>query len=449
MAGKTVTVAYEQAHECREGCACESPYIDRVRAALADLGSADPEGDIAKSSRYVRGARKAGLEPNQAAAMILAMSRQDPASYVPRHRFEDFAGESGDDYLTTQRKAYDYWMSVGNQPGMLQSMTPDEHLQSAVRAETEAARDDQEAMRLEAAGSTRSAHVARLNAAKYRGFALAHRELMGRKRLMPVGASETAAHDYEAVDSRGRRVFGPTKDYQEAKLHASRAGGVVRFTMGASEARDGKLEDKEAIADHLRAEGHGDDYIRTAIGDEAFAAWQKARGGASDCVGIHTHAPVLAQERVSYHDRQKLPATAFALRRRRALLLTDKHGKVTAGHVKAAAARLSMMQREGHVTRAEREEAHAAIVRAGKKVGIDVSEAGECPAWYAAMEDERPELSPFDGKMHWHRSDGGDYYADAGPHGRVWVRQREQDKRRGVLRWFATVQKVEVAQGEV
>ncbi|MDE2022150.1 MAG: JAB domain-containing protein, partial [Patescibacteria group bacterium] len=49
----------------------------------------------------------------------------------------------------------------------------------------------------------------------------------------------------------------------------------------------------------------------------------------------------------------------------------------------------------------------------------------------------------------WHRSDGGDYYADAGPHGRVWVRQREQDKRRGVLRWFATVQKVEVAQGEV
>ena len=33
-----------------------------------------------------------------------------------------------------------------------------------------------------------------------------------------------AAHEYIAVDSRGKKVFGPTDDFREATLHAKRAG---------------------------------------------------------------------------------------------------------------------------------------------------------------------------------------------------------------------------------
>ena len=46
-----------------------------------------------------------------------------------------------------------------------------------------------------------------------------------------MGVSETV-RDYVAVDTRGRQVFGPTKDYGEAKRQADRAGGVVKFTSG-------------------------------------------------------------------------------------------------------------------------------------------------------------------------------------------------------------------------
>lgn len=47
--------------------------------------------------------------------------------------------------------------------------------------------------------------------------------------------SESQAEEYVAVDSRGRRVFGPTKNYEQAKMHAERTGGVVKFEMGASD----------------------------------------------------------------------------------------------------------------------------------------------------------------------------------------------------------------------
>lgn len=43
------------------------------------------------------------------------------------------------------------------------------------------------------------------------------------------------ARDYVAVDSRGKQVFGPTKDYGAARKHADESGGVVHFVMGASD----------------------------------------------------------------------------------------------------------------------------------------------------------------------------------------------------------------------
>lgn len=44
-----------------------------------------------------------------------------------------------------------------------------------------------------------------------------------------------AAQDYVAVDSGDRIVFGPTTDYREARLHADRVGGVVKFAVAAAE----------------------------------------------------------------------------------------------------------------------------------------------------------------------------------------------------------------------
>ena len=140
--GKPITIAYEPEHACEEGCNCakDSGYVDLVQQSLAELGSDDPAGDIARNAKYVRGAKRAELEPKQAAAMILAMSRPDEG-YQPRYRYEDVA---------------------------------------------------------------------------------------------------EAAHEYIAVDSRGKKVFGPTDDFREATLHAKRAGGVVKFEMAREEsaARD-------------------------------------------------------------------------------------------------------------------------------------------------------------------------------------------------------------------
>ena len=53
--------------------------------------------------------------------------------------------------------------------------------------------------------------------------------------LREPGAGESSASEYVAVDHRGKKVFGPTRDYGEAKMHADRSGGVVRFEMAREE----------------------------------------------------------------------------------------------------------------------------------------------------------------------------------------------------------------------
>ena len=69
---------------------------------------------------------------------------------------------------------------------------------------------------------------------------------------------------------------------------------------------------------------------------------------------------------LSYRHRQALPSSSFALPARRALPLED------AAHVRAAAARLSMMRHNGHVTRGEYLSAHRRIVAAGRRFGVHV-----------------------------------------------------------------------------
>jgi hypothetical protein len=115
------------------------------------------------------------------------------------------------EYAAQERRGYEYWMRIGSQPGLLNSMTAAEHRKEAARGEMEAAKDEAEAKRLEArarseraragrlrgsareaafyaaASWDRAAHAARLNAAKYMAHAMAHREMMGRRYLMEMG----------------------------------------------------------------------------------------------------------------------------------------------------------------------------------------------------------------------------------------------------------------------
>jgi hypothetical protein len=77
------------------------------------------------------------------------------------------------------------------------------------------------------------------------------------------------------------------------------------------------------------------------------------------------------EDHLTSAQRKKLPARDFALPSKRALPIQNR------AHVRAAAARLSMMKHEGHITQAEYDQAHARIVRRGKKLGVKVSAAHE------------------------------------------------------------------------
>lgn len=84
-----------------------------------------------------------------------------------------------------------------------------------------------------------------------------------------------SVRDYVPVDSRGRPLSGPTKDYGEAKRQADRAGGIVKFTPETRESpylpdavrrrklgRDKRLPFKQAavseLADELALDTAGD-----------------------------------------------------------------------------------------------------------------------------------------------------------------------------------------------
>jgi hypothetical protein len=69
------------------------------------------------------------------------------------------------------------------------------------------------------------------------------RELAERVAAARNASTSAGGHrvsDYIAVDTRGRQVFGPTKDYGEAKRWADQAGGVVKFETGRPPAMEAK-----------------------------------------------------------------------------------------------------------------------------------------------------------------------------------------------------------------
>jgi DNA repair protein RadC len=232
-----------------------------------------------------------------------------------------------------------------------------------------------------------------------------------------------------------------------------------KFSDLAGEPDDPKFKEyKAAVARQLVAIGAADSIIegfgllqrhrRTLLvqyeagtSPEETAKYIRAReemtGALEDAAAREPSAPQRfsagASEHVSYADRQKLPARAFALPERRALLLTDAHGKVDEGHVKAAAGRLSMMRRLRHVTPSEYQEALRRIRRAGRQVGVQVAEGGDCPGWYIASEPS------YAGRIHWHR-DGEAYVTSDGPGARV------QRRSSGSSKWVVVVGGQDVGQ---
>jgi hypothetical protein len=268
-----------------------------------------------------------------------------------------------------------------------------------------------------------------------------------RKLAEHVCASEpSSANEYVATNSRGDVVFGPTDDYKLAKMHADRAGGVVRFWFVAREVSAASdFNSRSAAIAAARSQGwthvrvidsNREELFRPSKGydgwDKTDMWYEKGRwhiGGPSSVTKVDflpydaspradLHRPAV-REHVSYADRKKLKSSAFALPARRALLLTDKHGNVDAEHVRAAAARLSMMRNLGHVTRSEYAQAHRRIQQAGRKVGVDVSDPGPCPDWYA---DSEPALAV--------------------------VERRRPDRRNGQLPWVVTVGRQQVVQAD-
>jgi hypothetical protein len=358
MAKNDVVIAYEE-HECKEGCGCDATYVDLVQGALADLGSDDPAGDVARHAKYVRGAQKAKLEPKQAAAMILAMSRPDEG-YQPRYRFEDVA--------------------------------------------------------------------------------------------------ESAAHEYIAVDSRGKKVFGPTRDYGEAKLHADRSGGTVKFEMSASE--DGAAEKSVLYWRHENGQWYGSPHRAPYARGDWFANVFQELGGkwvALAKTDVERELP----ENVGSFPSEKTAKLGsekayleFLLKNPEYLPLTSAVPPSSSGLQSGSRVTIETPLRpagyggSGHPKLGY-------VVKLGKRGALVATADGE--EWYPidrltpdgyVSPDYAREL-PYEKPIRFHRGKReGTYTANAGHLGTMTCSQRPPNRRANppVLPWVVMIKKVEIVQ---
>jgi hypothetical protein len=233
-------------------------------------------------------------------------------------------------------------------------------------------------------------------------------------------AMETEASEYVAVDSRGRKVFGPSKDYEQAKRHAAQAGGVVHFVMGASES---------------------------------------CACGASDCVGVHTHgAPPRGTAVVAASEpgrRVDIPVTVdgryYVARYKSDRRRNDWSWEIEAGgYVIASVHNKGMgwawapfeLSGEQHYRQlgispdASPEEAIIAAVRASQTAVVAAE--GEGTPHYRELDLAPPPapLEPYTKELRWHRDPALDstYHAES-PLGRFTVAKRTPDRRHDVLPW--------------
>lgn len=85
-----------------------------------------------------------------------------------------------------------------------------------------------------------------------------------------AAAESRQVRDYIAVDNRGKRIAGPSKDYDAMKRDADRAGGYVQFSMGVSEtartrgAHGGR---------RWRSQSPGAQYAENQLNSDHFRDW--------------------------------------------------------------------------------------------------------------------------------------------------------------------------------
>jgi RadC-like JAB domain len=348
MAKELQPVAMEPDHsacEACETCGGISAYVEQVTSALRDLGDPSPEDTVARSTKLVRGARKSGMSPANAAGLLLAMSGRDPTSYTPRYRLE-----------------------------------------------------------------------------------------------------ETCVEEYSAYTADGKRVIaGPYKYYEEARLQAQKQGGIVKWADGASEpAINGGASEAPTYRQTSLPPGHekwerGFDYFpewklkrqhQSYAGQQWEEDWQVARGSSKWTWGVKQN-----------------DATSWSV------FAIDRHGhqyhvafagnEADAKHAAAIAdARSSPGAAEPGAPQAQDDKFESCV----QHVKTESSDANPWAVCHATLGRE-PE--PYTRKnLNWHRDANGNYYNDDTDYGKISVRSRDQDKRAGVLRWYAVVKKIEVAQGE-
>lgn len=138
-------------------------------------------------------------------------------------------------YGAKENTAFESWMRTGSQPGLMRSMSAGEHRREADRAERQAVAEENTATDYDAQGAAHNAHAARLNAAKYAGYARAHRELMGRKRLMVRGMTSRVTGSRGGGAANFRRFERATlpRDFREDRELRRLARLRCFETMGA------------------------------------------------------------------------------------------------------------------------------------------------------------------------------------------------------------------------
>jgi hypothetical protein len=86
--------------------------------------------------------------------------------------------------------------------------------------------------------------------------------------------AEEMARDYIAVDTRGHTVWGPGKDYSEAKRHAEQSGGVVKWVSGAQESSQSGTGYELNRAAQREFSGEANASLRKLI-REKYEEWQR------------------------------------------------------------------------------------------------------------------------------------------------------------------------------
>lgn len=177
-------------------------------------------------------------------------------------------------------------------------------------------------------------------------------ETAERARYVLYGVDDT----FDSFGSRGLDRFVKLNEFEQtdpelaAALRGLRPGEAILGGGGAQ---------PEWTLAHLRP-GEHEQTIRDRLRQERYDRadrLERQLGGASET-------------RLTYEERKKLPASAFALPKRRQLPLTNARGELDAKHVDNAAARLSMMDHEGEVTKAEFQSATRKIAEARKRLGL-------------------------------------------------------------------------------